>query len=56
MSEIKNNGIPTPKTISDTAFRTCDNLVSIKVPWSEGSVAGAPWGATNATVTYDYTG
>ena len=46
----------TPKTISNTAFSTCNNLVSIKVPWSEGAVANAPWGATNATVTYDYTG
>ena len=29
-------------------------FTSIKVPWSEGAVAGAPWGATGATVIYNY--
>jgi hypothetical protein len=26
------------------------------VPWAEGAVANAPWGATNATINYNYTG
>lgn len=46
----------TPTTISATAFGGCTNLTEIKVPWAEGAVANAPWGATNAAITYDYTG
>ena len=34
----------------------CTNLTTINVPWAEGAVAGAPWGATNATINYNYTG
>ena len=45
----------TPTTISSTAFNGCTNLTDIKVPWAEGVVANAPWGATNATITYNYT-
>lgn len=37
-------------------FQGCVNLTEIKVPWAEGAVANAPWGATNATITYNYTG
>ena len=46
----------TPNTIESTAFRFCTNLTTINVPWSEGAVANAPWGATNATINYDYVG
>ena len=46
----------TPTTINATAFNSCDNLVTINVPWEEGEVANAPWGATNATINYNYTG
>jgi hypothetical protein len=46
----------TPTTISSDVFTGCINLTSIKVPWAEGAVANAPWGATNATITYNYTG
>ena len=45
----------TPSSISSNAFNGCRNLTDIKVPWAEGAVAGAPWGATNATITYNYT-
>lgn len=45
----------TPKSISDTTFGECDNLTEIKVPWAEGAVKNAPWGATNAKITYNYT-
>ena len=45
----------TPTTISSAAFFNCNNLTDIKVPWAEGAVSGAPWGATNATITYNYT-
>lgn len=42
-------------TMPSTAFAECNNLTDIYVPWAEGAVAGAPWGATNATVHYNYT-
>lgn len=45
----------TPTSIDSTAFNNCTNLTDIKVPWAEGAVANAPWGATNATITYNYT-
>ena len=45
----------TPSSITSSAFSGCTNLTDIKVPWSEGAVSGAPWGATNATITYNYT-
>ena len=46
----------TPEHIGDGAFAGCDNLTTINVPWAEGAVANAPWGATNATIHYGYTG
>lgn len=36
-------------------FGDCNNLTTINVPWSEGEVDGAPWGAPNATINYNYT-
>ena len=44
----------TPTTISSSAFEYCNNLTTINVPWSEGAVSNAPWGATNATINYNY--
>lgn len=44
----------TPETISNNVFYNCTNLTTINVPWSEGAVANAPWGATNATINYNY--
>lgn len=46
----------TPDSIITSAFQNCTNLVTIRVPWSEGAVANAPWGATNATIIYNYKG
>ena len=45
----------TPTTIGSAPFNGCTNLTDIKVPWAEGAVSGAPWGATKATITYNYT-
>ena len=45
----------TPTTIDSTAFASCTRLTTINVPWAEGAVANAPWGATNATINYNYT-
>ena len=48
-------GKPT-STIYSNVFTGCTNLTTINVPWAEGEVANAPWGATNATINYNYTG
>ena len=45
----------TPNSISSASFSGVSNLTVINVPWSEGEVANAPWGATNATINYNYT-
>ena len=45
----------TPTSIHSMAFNGCTNLTTINVPWAEGEVANAPWGATNATINYNYT-
>ena len=45
-----------PKKISSSAFNQCTNLTTINVPWAQGAVANAPWGAQNATINYNYTG
>lgn len=45
----------TPSIISSTAFYSCSNLRTINVPWSSDAVAGAPWGASSATINYNYT-
>jgi len=34
-------------------FNGCTQTFDIYVPWSEGEVAGSPWGATNATIHYN---
>ena len=44
----------TPTTLAASCFNNCRALTDIYVPWSEGAIAKAPWGATNATVHYDY--
>jgi hypothetical protein len=46
----------TPNTLNTTALYNMKNLTTINVPWAEGAVANAPWGATNATINYNYTG
>ena len=45
-----------PSVIDGSAFVGCTNLKTINVPWASGEVANAPWGATNATINYNYTG
>lgn len=45
----------TPTTIHNKAFNSCSNITDIYVPWAEGAVANAPWGATNATIHYNST-
>ena len=55
LTTITFEGTPTG-TINSNAFKNCTNLTTINVPWAEGAVANAPWGATNATINYNYTG
>ncbi len=47
---------PDTINIAADAFEGCINLTTINVPWAEGAVTNAPWGATNATINYNYTG
>lgn len=44
-----------PSSLSSITFTGSTNLTTINVPWAEGEVDGAPWGATNATINYNYT-
>ena len=44
----------TPTSIAADVFDVCRSLKTINVPWSEGDVANAPWGATNVTINYNY--
>lgn len=46
----------TPTSIASNAFGMCSKLTTISVPWAEGAVANAPWGATNATIHYNVSG
>lgn len=43
----------TPTTLMNGAFGANNKLTDIYVPWSEGEVANAPWGASRATIHYD---
>lgn len=45
------DGLP---TIANNAFNRCRELTDIYCPWAEDAVANAPWGATNATIHYNY--
>ncbi|MBR3598092.1 MAG: leucine-rich repeat domain-containing protein [Clostridia bacterium] len=42
-----------PATIYYNAFNRCTALTDIYVPWAEGEVAEAPWGATSAKIHYN---
>ena len=41
------------ETIEENAFTNCSNIENIHVHKSKYTVSGYPWGATNATVTWD---
>ena len=53
MKEITFKG--KPNTINSLAFQSATQITTIRVPWAEGEVANAPWGATRATIVYNYT-
>lgn len=47
-------GKPASNTMPATVFTGCTNLLDVYVPWAEGVVANAPWGAENATIHYNW--
>ena len=48
--------LPELNSITTGAFTgTTQDFLDIYVPWSEGDVANAPWGATGATIHYNWT-
>lgn len=52
LKTITFNSTPT-LALGTAVFYDCSNLTDIYVPWAEGEVANAPWGATNATIHYN---
>ena len=52
LKSVKFRGTPT--TVGNSAFTNNTALTDIYVPWAEGEVANAPWGATNATIHYNH--
>lgn len=40
-------------SIDNQAFGACTNIETIRIHKPQGSISGAPWGATNATVIWD---
>ena len=51
--------ITLPDTITDIdsyafASSSGSSITTINVPWAEGAIYGAPWGADNATINYNY--
>lgn len=46
----------TPNSIASQAFMSCASIRTVNVPWGQGEVANAPWGATFATINYNYKG
>lgn len=52
LTEITFEGIP--NSIERNVFSS--SVTTINVPWAEGAIANAPWGATGATINYNYAG
>ena len=44
------------KSIKSSAFAGCTNLTDINICLPKDSIPGAPWGATNATINWNYEG
>lgn len=54
LKNITFKGTPLGAINSNAFYKVTD--ATFNVPWAEGEVAGAPWGATNSTINYGYTG
>ena len=55
---ILSNSIETINSEAFWGLRSSEpcGITAINVPWEEDAVANAPWGATNATINYNYKG
>ena len=53
LTKVYFTGKPAGISLGGATFDMLNNLGDIYVPWSEGEVANAPWGANNATIHYD---
>lgn len=53
LTTVTFHGIPT--TLNAGTFNSSTKIKTINVPWAEGEIDGAPWGATNATINYNCT-
>jgi hypothetical protein len=53
LTKVYFTGKPNDIVLGGATFDTVANLRDIYVPWSEGEVANAPWGASRATIHYD---
>lgn len=53
LTKVYFTGKPDGIVLGGATFDTVVNLRDIYVPWSEGEVANAPWGAPRATIHYD---
>jgi len=47
------NTVTSGRNMSMYTFKNCTGITDIYVPWTEGAVNSAPWGATNATIHYE---
>jgi hypothetical protein len=56
LTSVTFKGTPPKSAVSSNIFQYCSKIATINVPWASGAVDGAPWGATNATINYNYTG
>ena len=52
LEKVEIHSVPTK--INSQAFYNTPSITDIYVPWAEGEVANAPWGATDATIHYEY--
>ena len=53
LTKVYFTGKPDGISLGGATFDTVNNLRDIYVPWSQGEVANAPWGASRATIHYD---
>lgn len=57
LTTVTFKGTPTEihaQTFGNLTSTSSPNLTTINVPWAEGEVENAPWGAHNATINYNY--
>lgn len=53
ISKVYFTGNSVARNMSLYTFKSCTGITDIYVPWMEGAVNSAPWGATNATIHYE---